>query len=219
MERIHDMMIRAGAGGVTVYHLETYLRLVDSCYDEFNLIQNEVYVEFPDLREEQEIKFIDFEQDLRVEICTALETFRKKQIVPQVALPAPVPVALGQPAIANQVPGLPHVPLPSFDGTYEKWFRFKQLFQDLMQKYPGLSDATKLHYLTLEGKAENVINEQILNENNFDAAWNVLVERFENKRTILDLHTHGIINLPKMKNESAAELRKLVDECSHECGT
>ncbi|XP_065075314.1 uncharacterized protein LOC135699069 [Ochlerotatus camptorhynchus] len=68
-----------------------------------------------------------------------------------------------------------------------------------MLKYPGLSDATKLHYLThsLKGKAA----EQIL-------------KSFENKRTILDLHTNGIINLPKMENESAAELRKLVDECS-----
>ena len=39
-----------------------------------------------------------------------------------------------------------------------------------------------LHYLkqSLKGKVENVTSEQILNENNFQAAWNLLEERFEN---------------------------------------
>lgn len=61
-----------------------------------------------------------------------------------------------------------------------------------MQKHPTLSDITKLYYLqqSLKGNAENVISEQTLNENNFQAAWNVLQERFENKRTIDDVHMY-----------------------------
>ncbi|XP_062556795.1 uncharacterized protein LOC134221621 [Armigeres subalbatus] len=202
---------------ITVHHLDTYLRRVDACYDEYNNIQNEVYACFPDQREEQEEYFIAFEQlyeELRVKICCVMETFRSRQV----AVPAVVTAATAreQQVIANQPPGLPTVPLPTFDGTYERWFRFKQLFQDLMQKHPGLSDATKLHYLaqSLKGKAENVLSEQILNENNFQGAWNILEERFENKRTVIDIHVGGLLNLKKMNKECSSDLRQLVEECS-----
>ncbi|XP_062711374.1 uncharacterized protein LOC134289505 [Aedes albopictus] len=205
---------------ITVHHLDTYLRRVDACYDEFNILQNEIYATFPDQRVQQEKQFIEFEQlyeGIRVAICSAVEAYRMQQVAAVRPRLADAAVAgEQQPVIVNQPAGLPAVPLPTFDGTYERWFRFKQLFQDLMQKHPGLSDATKLHYLTqsLKGKAENVISEQILNENNFQAAWNLLEERFENKRTIIDIHVGGLLNLKKMNKECSSDLRQLVEECS-----
>ncbi|XP_058456554.1 uncharacterized protein LOC131433952 [Malaya genurostris] len=216
LQRMRNMM--ETAEDITVHHLETYLRRVDSCYDEYNSIQNEIYAEFPDQRTEQESAFIEFEllyEELRVTICASMDALRMKQIqvVPKAAI---AEGGENQQTIVNQSLGLPHVPLPTFDGTYEKWFRYKQLFQDLMRKYPHLSDATKLHYLTqtLKGKAENVLSEQILNENNFQPAWNILEERFENKRTIIDIHVGGLLNLRRMNKESSSELRQLVEECS-----
>lgn len=194
----------------TVHHLDTFLKRVDSCYDEFNLIQNDVYTQFPDKREEQEEFFIEFEsiyENIRVQICSKMENLRLGRDVTQIS---------SHPPVVEQQPGLPHVPLPTFDGTYERWFRFKQLFLDLMGKYPSLSSATKLHYLTqsLKGKAENMFSDQVLNENNFNAAWNQLVQRFENKRTIVDIHVNGLLNLKKVTKESSVELRQLVEECS-----
>ncbi|XP_065089784.1 uncharacterized protein LOC135710976 [Ochlerotatus camptorhynchus] len=216
LQRVKDMLGQAANN--SVYHLETYLRRVDSCYDEYNTIQNEVYSEFPDQRLQQEEYFIDFEigyEELRVELCQAIEGLRKqndptKQAVAEIVQP------YQQPNVVNHVPGLPNVPLPVFDGAYEKWYRFKQLFEDLMQKHPLLSDATKLHYLQqcLKGKAESVLSDQIVNENNFQIAWNVLEERFENKRTIIDVHVGGLLNLRKMSRESSVELRQLVDDCN-----
>ncbi|XP_062713174.1 uncharacterized protein LOC134290145 [Aedes albopictus] len=211
LQRVKDLL--GQAANITVYHLETYLRRVDSCYEEYNTIQNEVYTEFPGQRLEQERYFVEFEnvyEDLRIELCQAIDGIRKNDNKLTVAEVIP------QPAAVNHVPGLPNVPLPSFDGAYEKWYRFKQLFVDLMQKHHHLSDATKLYYLQqcLKGKAESVLSDQVVNENNFQLAWKALEERFENKRTIVDVHIGGLLNLRKMTKESSIELRQLVDDCS-----
>lgn len=94
-------------------------------------------------------------------------------------------------------PGLPHVPLLVFDGSYENWFKFKTMFTDVMAKYPNETDAVKLYHLekALTGKAVGAIDQQTLKDNNYAGAWKILTERFENRRTIIDIHTNGILNL------------------------
>lgn len=118
LQRMKDVLGQAANN--SVYHLETYLRRVDSCYDEYNTIQNEVYAEFPDQRMEQEQFFIEFEiayEDLRVELCQAIDGLRKNDDPTKLAV---AEVVHQQPTVVNQFPGLPNVPLPIFDGAYEK---------------------------------------------------------------------------------------------------
>lgn len=108
------------------------------------------------------------------------------------------------------------VPLPTFDGTYENWYAFKSMFETIMDRYQSESPAIKLYHLrnSLVGKAAGIIDQEIINNNDYAAAWATLTERFEDKRLIIDKHIDALFDLPKMCGENAADLRKLIDVCT-----
>ncbi|XP_058128492.1 uncharacterized protein LOC131292773 [Anopheles ziemanni] len=106
------------------------------------------------------------------------------------------------------------VPMPTFDGRYEEWPKFKAMFLDIMGRTP-VSDAAKLHHLNkaLTGKAAGIINAAMVSSNNYKSAWEVLERRFANPRAIVDKHIAGLLQLKPVQRESANELRSLVETC------
>ncbi|XP_065085837.1 uncharacterized protein LOC135707865 [Ochlerotatus camptorhynchus] len=106
-------------------------------------------------------------------------------------------------------------PIPTFDGKYEGWPKFKALFNDLIRKC-GDSDATKLQYLdkALIGEASGILNARIINDNNYQQAWELLEERFENPRVIIDTHISGLLSMKPIAKQSFKELRNLIDTCN-----
>lgn len=90
------------------------------------------------------------------------------------------------------------------------------MFENIMARYQTESPAIKLYHLrnALVGKAAGIIDQDIINNNDYDAAWNTLRDRFEDKRLIVNKHIDAILNLPKIVKESAVDLRKLIDICS-----
>ncbi|XP_062553033.1 uncharacterized protein LOC134218155 [Armigeres subalbatus] len=107
------------------------------------------------------------------------------------------------------------MPVPTFDGRYESWPKFKAMFKDLVDKGPD-QPAVKLYHLdkALVGSAAGLIDARTINEGNYAHAWQILEERFENNRHAIDCHIHGLLNLKRMTKKSHLELRSLVDECS-----
>lgn len=108
------------------------------------------------------------------------------------------------------------VPLPSFDGSYENWYAFKSMFETIMSRYSSESPAIKLYHLrnSLVGKAAGIIDQEIINNNDYAAAWAILTERFEDRRLIIDKHIDALFDLPKLPDENAIGLRKLLDTCT-----
>ncbi|XP_062711182.1 uncharacterized protein LOC134289409 [Aedes albopictus] len=104
-------------------------------------------------------------------------------------------------------------PIPTFDGKPENWPRFKAMFLDVMRSSTD-SDCIKLYHLerSLVGAAAGIIDARTLNDNNYDHAWEILEDRFENKRVIVDTHIQGLLNLRRMSRENPKELRELIDE-------
>ncbi|XP_050077620.1 uncharacterized protein LOC126564582 [Anopheles maculipalpis] len=72
----------------------------------------------------------------------------------------------------------------------------------------------KLYHLekALCGEAAKVIDERSINEGNYECAWQLLTDRYENKRRLVDIHIHGLLNLKKQQHENYEELRSLVEE-------
>ena len=64
------------------------------------------------------------------------------------------------------------------------------------------------------GKAAGIIDAKTINDGNYAHAWEILEERFENKRHTIDTHITGLFSFKKMLKESHVELRALVDECT-----
>ncbi|XP_041786335.1 uncharacterized protein LOC121601585 [Anopheles merus] len=64
-----------------------------------------------------------------------------------------------------------NIPMPTFDGTYEQWPKFKAMFLDIV-KESSASDAVKLHHLNkaLIGKASGVLNASLIAD---ISSWNI----------------------------------------------
>lgn len=113
---------------------------------------------------------------------------------------------------------LPRIELPKFNGTYESWTSFFDIFKSLVHNNKSLSGSQKLHYLksSVEGEAAQLIRSYSITEANYSEAWAALATRYQNKRLIVNSHLKNILELPKLKLESASALRKLMDTFS-EC--
>lgn len=195
--------------------LETYIRTIDAAYQEMNECQTKMCATNPTKQEEEEEIYVEFENlftEVRAVVSRLLNQKRDAQtsnaLQRQVAAGVPQPIRVQQSI-------LPHTPLPSFDGKPEHWFRFKSMFTDIMNKCANEDAATKLYHLDkcLVGEAAGVINQQFINENNYDAAWNFLVQRYEDKRKIVDIHANKLLHLKPMTQESGRQLRDLIEEC------
>jgi len=104
---------------------------------------------------------------------------------------------------------LPRISLPKFSGNFVEWENFRGLFESLVGSKESLSNTQKLHYLkaSVRGDAALLISHIQIADTNYEAAWNLLVEEYDNQRAII----HAFAELPIMKIESAVELKNLRD--------
>ncbi|XP_038120801.1 uncharacterized protein LOC119770283 [Culex quinquefasciatus] len=106
----------------------------------------------------------------------------KQRLIPQPRNPSP-------PQASSTLSGikLPTITLPEFDGDYQKWLAFHDLFVALIHNNPDLPDVQKFHYLrgVVVGKAAGYIDTYDINAANYQIAWDTLVERY-NHRLIKD---------------------------------
>ncbi|XP_024885965.1 uncharacterized protein LOC112463685, partial [Temnothorax curvispinosus] len=106
---------------------------------------------------------------------------------------------------------LPRIQLPEFTGKYEDWPAFRDLFLSIVGKDTAATQVEKLHYLKscLKGEAELLIRNVTTTGENYERAWNLLSSYYENKRLLVRAYLANFVSLPKMKSESAVELRKI----------
>lgn len=116
-------------------------------------------------------------------------------------------------SLESQSIKLPIIKLPVFKGEYEKWLEFRDAFKALVHSNNNLSEIQKYYYLksSLEAEASEVIQNMEVSADNYVVAWNLLEERFENKKLIIHNHVKSIFDFPQLYKESHIELRKLFD--------
>ncbi|XP_039430820.1 uncharacterized protein LOC120413911 [Culex pipiens pallens] len=196
-----------------LHFLKLQLKTVEACYGEYNAFQNQVYglVLTPEQEKQHRACYLKFEalhNNLTIQLNELIERLSK----PSVAL---VPAGPATAVAPQYLPPL-SVPLPKFDGTYENWFSFKCMFKSVMDRYQGEAPSMKLYHLrnSLVGKAEGVIDQDIINNNDYDAAWALLVETYEDKRVIINKHIDALFSLPKVTRDNFLEFRKLIEICA-----
>lgn len=108
---------------------------------------------------------------------------------------------------------LPKITLPEFDGSYDKWLMFSDAFKSLIAENQQLNLTQKFYYLRscLKGEAEQVINSLEASDSNYTVAWDLLRDRYENKRIIIHTHVKELFDYTILHHESHVHLRKLVD--------
>lgn len=111
---------------------------------------------------------------------------------------------------------LPKLNLPTFSGKYEEWLPFFYTFHSIIHVNESLDDIQRLQYLRalLTDKAKNVISSLEISAVNYQVAWNLLKDRYDNKRVITQNHIRAIMELPSMTRENACKLRQIADGAS-----
>ena len=108
---------------------------------------------------------------------------------------------------------LPRLNLLSFNGAYHAWLNFYDSFKALIHDNQQLADGQKLHYLRscLKDEAARVISSLETSSANYDVAWDLLKERYDNRRIIIQNHIKTLMELPSSHKESASNIRNLLD--------
>lgn len=122
------------------------------------------------------------------------------------------------PKSASNMVKLPKIDLPQFDGRYENWQSFQDLFLASVDKNNSLSSAQKLQYLKscAKGEAANLIKSFTVTDQNYREAWSLLTDRYDNKRELVSAQLKRLFNQPEVRSQSATHLQSLID-VTNEC--
>lgn len=103
---------------------------------------------------------------------------------------------------------LPRINLPVFSGLFSEWQSFKDSFNSLVIEDQNINNLSKLHYLksSVTDEALDLICNVQITSDNFQVAWNLLTNRYDNRRAIVTAHINAIFSLEPLKKESAAGL-------------
>ncbi|KAJ8973954.1 hypothetical protein NQ317_008007 [Molorchus minor] len=83
---------------------------------------------------------------------------------------------------------------------YEKWLEFRDLYVSLIHN--------------CERPAAQCIKYLEFSATNYDVAWGILCERFENKELMVHNHIKALFNLREVKSDSPSAFRDLIDTIS-----
>lgn len=120
-----------------------------------------------------------------------------------------------QTLMATSLP-LPKISIPKFDGDYAKWTQFYDMFLHMVHQQP-IPDIQKMWYLktNLTGEAEKFVSHLSTTEGNYESAWTMLKDRYNNKRILVTTLVEKIISQPLCTSNSAT-IKKLHDT-TREC--
>jgi hypothetical protein len=108
---------------------------------------------------------------------------------------------------------LPKLSLPFFEGNPTEWISFRDMFQTAVHNNKGLNKVQKLTYLKsqVRGEAARQIQSISITEANYDIAWSLLTDRYQNDREIFFAIMRRFHNQPNVQPHSAVAIRQLVD--------
>lgn len=109
---------------------------------------------------------------------------------------------------------LPSINIADYNGSIDKWLQFRDTFKSLIHENAELTNIEKMHYLnsSLKGEAKRTIESLSISAGNYEAAWSLLHERFNNTKLIIQAHIRKIINMPAISKANSSNLRQIIDE-------
>lgn len=117
------------------------------------------------------------------------------------------------PAVATmQQFKLPSLHIPEFEGNYDSWRSFHDLYVAAVHNNTSIPSVHKLQYLRsrLKGAAAAVVENYAITETNYAPAWKAVLARYNNKRALVNTQLRILLNQPNA-SESAFGLRNLLD--------
>lgn len=173
--------------------------LLKNCNDEFYKVQSEI----ESLEELDDSSYDAFETSY-LELMSQINRLLSSTDINQ---------TISNPNIDNKSfnVNLPKISVPTFDGTYENWLPFKDIYTSLIHNNVQLSNVDKFYYLKLAliNGAARVIESIPVADQYYSIAWSNIIDRYENKRYITKKHIRALINL---NTASKLNLREFIEK-------
>ena len=111
---------------------------------------------------------------------------------------------------------LPQLVLPKFRGDVTQYRTFWDSFESAVHSNAELSHIDKFNYLNslLEGQAQRAIQGLPLTEDNYEAAVNILNQRFGKPQQIISAHMDELLKIPACNGDRPSQLRFVYDKVS-----
>lgn len=108
---------------------------------------------------------------------------------------------------------LPKIKLPEFFGKPSDWKSFISLFDRMVHNNSTIDNGLKIEYLKtcIKGDAAKLIKHVDPTPDNYQTCYDIIHNRYENKREILGQLIDNILNLQKIKSENAQQLKNIHD--------
>ncbi|XP_063994473.1 uncharacterized protein LOC135172025 [Diachasmimorpha longicaudata] len=179
----------------------------------------ERFQRFEDIQEELEETDPEVECPKRFDILQKYETVvgnalhqLSSRLTPALQLGQNTPA---QPATASllSLMRLPELDIPKFDGSYEAYHPFWDLFDCTINQNSDLSKVQKLQYFRslLTGRAAKAIESLSNTEENYDTALEIIKNKFDCTRKIVRRHWELLQEYPALSRETPEALGHLVD--------
>ncbi|XP_055915445.1 uncharacterized protein LOC129948461 [Eupeodes corollae] len=108
---------------------------------------------------------------------------------------------------------LEKIVIPEFNGEFNKWIAFRDMFEAMVHSKEHLSTAAKYTRLmrALKGSAAQVVAGFLPTDDNYESAWQTLKARYDNDRLIVSAHLSIFLNMDSIEKETNTGLRRVVD--------
>ena len=124
----------------------------------------------------------------------------------------------GQSQTSSEFVNITNVSIPNitpFEGQYEQWEDFKDIYEDNVHHNLAYSDAQKLRLLKtfLKGPALKAIKRENehLSASNYEQIWSTLCQRYNRKRSLINTHMKALFYQPKYDKENSENLQAIFD--------
>ncbi|XP_037931681.1 uncharacterized protein LOC119666475 [Teleopsis dalmanni] len=121
-------------------------------------------------------------------------------------------------AVTKRSVKLAEIKIPLFNGNVEDWQSFKELYEKIVHENTEVSKVEKMYHLKslLRSDALTAIKHLPVSENNYEAAWEILNQRFSNKRVLFQSLIDKILDQPQINSSNASSVKSLwhtTNEC------
>lgn len=106
---------------------------------------------------------------------------------------------------------LPKLEISPFDGTYDNWPNFHDLFKAMVDENEALTPAMKMQHLKtfLKGEAADLIGSLKITDDNYAIAWATLKGRYDKSKTLMWHHLRKLKALPVIQQPTLTLLRQM----------
>lgn len=107
---------------------------------------------------------------------------------------------------------IPKVTIPVFDGDWNKWIPFKNLYTSLIDSSPELSDLEKHSYLRslLSGQPEVLVRNISITGANYSTALDIIKKHYDDPYRQLNNHFHSLYTAQSVNPKVKTSLRDLI---------